>query len=105
MEAIEAAQEVRNVNRSLNSVRPSQGSMPASVLAHPNEFARRHIGPSDAEARQMLELLGYADLDALSNQAVPAQIRLERPLELPAGRSEFEVVNALKEIASQNQVF
>ena len=53
----------------------------------------------------MLTLLGYPSLEAMIEQAVPAQIRLRRPLQLPAARSEYEVLAALKEIASQNQVF
>ena len=53
----------------------------------------------------MLELLGYPSLDALVNDAVPAAIRLKRRLQLPEGRSEFAVLKALKELASQNQVF
>ena len=53
----------------------------------------------------MLSLLGYPSLEAMIEQAVPAQIRLRRPLQLPAARSEYEVLAALKEIASQNQVF
>ena len=53
----------------------------------------------------MLDFLGYANLDALVDEAVPAQIRLRRSLELPAGRSEHEVLAALKEIAAQNQIF
>jgi glycine dehydrogenase len=53
----------------------------------------------------MLGLLGYPSLDALVNDAVPAQIRLQRPLQLPPARSEYETLAALKEIASQNQVF
>jgi glycine dehydrogenase len=65
---------------------------------------RRHIGPNAEETRQMLDLLGYASLDALIEEAVPAQIRLTRPLQLPAGRPEHEVLAALKEIASQNHV-
>src|SRR5206468_9371671 len=44
-------------------------------------------------------------LDSLIDDAVPSQIRLTRPLRLPAARSEFEVLAALREIASQNQVF
>jgi glycine dehydrogenase len=53
----------------------------------------------------MLGLLGYPSLDALVNDAVPAQIRLQRPLQLPPARSEYEALAALKGIASQNQVF
>ena len=70
-----------------------------------DEFARRHIGPSAQETRQMLELLGYPDLEALAKAAVPEKIRLSRPLNLPAPKSEFETLSALREIAGQNQVF
>jgi glycine dehydrogenase len=53
----------------------------------------------------MLNLLGYPSLEALVNEAVPSQIRLRRPLQLPPARSEHEVLAALQEIGSQNQVF
>jgi glycine dehydrogenase len=53
----------------------------------------------------MLQLLGYRSLDALTEEAVPSQIWLKRPLQLPPARGEHEVLAALKEIASQNQVF
>jgi glycine dehydrogenase len=67
-------------------------------------FARRHIGPGQAETRAMLDALGLADMDALIERAVPAAIRRERPLELPPARSEAQSLAALKEIAAQNQV-
>ncbi len=88
----------RNATKAANSAA-------AGSPAHPDEFCHRHIGPSAAETREMLDLLGYPSLDALIDQAVPSQIRLRRPLQLPAARSEQEVLAALKEIASQNQVF
>jgi glycine cleavage system P protein (glycine dehydrogenase) len=53
----------------------------------------------------MLSLLGYPSLEALVDAAVPAKIRLRQPLQLPAARSEHEVLAALREIAAQNQVF
>ena len=53
----------------------------------------------------MLELLGFANLDALIDTAVPAQIRSAKPLELPAGCGEHQVLAELKTIAAQNQVF
>ena len=70
-----------------------------------DEFQRRHIGSSPNEAQEMLELLGFKSLEELADAAVPAQIRSERPLNIPAGRSEAAALNALKEIANQNQVF
>src|SRR5262245_25387226 len=77
----------------------------SDALSHPADFPNRHIGPDREQARQMLDLLGHPSLDGLIDRAVPSQIRLNRPLSLPAAKSEFEVLAALKEIASQNQVY
>jgi glycine dehydrogenase len=74
-------------------------------LAITDRFPARHIGPDAYEMRQMLDLLGYSSLDALIDRAVPSQIRIGRPLNLPRGRSEYEVLASLKEMAAQNQVF
>jgi glycine dehydrogenase len=78
---------------------------PVENAPHPDPFVRRHIGPRPADAGEMLKQLGYASLDAMIDDAVPKPIRLARPLQLPAARSEQEVLNALKKIAAQNQVF
>ncbi|HWD91344.1 MAG TPA: aminomethyl-transferring glycine dehydrogenase [Verrucomicrobiae bacterium] len=78
---------------------------PTNFLEHPDHFPRRHIGPDSAQTKQMLEVLGQPSLDALINEAVPKQIRLQRPLQLPAGRGEYEVLAQLRTIASQNQVY
>ena len=51
--------------------------------SHPDRFADRHLGPSAAEEREMLDALGYDSLDALSDAAVPDAIQLGRPLDLP----------------------
>jgi glycine dehydrogenase len=68
-------------------------------------FARRHIGPGTAEIEKMLAALGYEDLDSLIDQAVPAHIRMGRPLELPVARSEYEILADLKVIADHNQIY
>ena len=65
---------------------PAEGGGGNPSLSHPDRFTRRHIGPTEAEAQQMLDLLGYRSLDALTDDAVPSQIRLGRPLGLPRGR-------------------
>src|ERR1041384_6652338 len=75
------------------------------LLKHPDRFVRRHIGPASEEISQMLKLLGVASLDELIDAAVPAYIRLNRPLNLPSGRSEFGILNELRSIAAKNQVF
>src|SRR2546426_4483591 len=74
-------------------------------LVHPDVFVPRHIGRSPAEQRDMLKLLGYDSLDALIDAVVPEDIRLRRPLALPPGRDEREVLQALRRIASQNEPF
>jgi glycine dehydrogenase len=78
---------------------------PTPLFSHPDSFVQRHIGPAPDEARTMLELLGYPTIDALIDDAIPAGIRLKQALQIPSGRSEYETLAALKEIASQNQVF
>jgi glycine dehydrogenase len=76
-----------------------------NLTASPDRFVHRHIGPRPADVGEMLKQLGYASLDAMIDAAVPKQIRLAHPLQLPAARSEHQVLAALKEIAAQNQVF
>jgi glycine dehydrogenase len=73
-------------------------------MNHPDVFVRRHIGPDAPAIALMLESLGYSDLEALIVAAVPADIRLGRPLQLPAGASEPEVLARLAELASKNQI-
>ena len=53
----------------------------------------------------MLDQLGYDSLDAFIDAVVPEEIRLRRPLALPPGRSEREVLQALRGLAGMNTVF
>ena len=53
----------------------------------------------------MLATIGVGSLDALLDQAVPANIGEPNPLTLGAGRSEVEVTARLRELADQNEVF
>ncbi|SEF63504.1 glycine dehydrogenase (decarboxylating) alpha subunit /glycine dehydrogenase (decarboxylating) beta subunit [Thermomonospora echinospora] len=67
-------------------------------------FADRHIGPSPDDHARMLARIGYADVDALIADAVPAAIRTGRPLELPAALSESAALERLRELAARNRV-
>jgi glycine dehydrogenase len=78
---------------------------PSQQTTSADEFVRRHLGPRPADVRVMLETLGYDSLDALVGAAVPEDIRLERPLDLPNPRSEYQVLQALREIATKNEVY
>ena len=53
----------------------------------------------------MAKTCGYDTIDALIDAAVPAQIRLTTPMELPAALTENEALHRLKSIAAKNQVF
>ncbi|GLB69188.1 aminomethyl-transferring glycine dehydrogenase [Arthrobacter mangrovi] len=65
-------------------------------------FAERHIGPRSSDAETMLKQVGYASLDELVDTAVPADIRQQAPLDLPAARSEAEVLADLRALAAKN---
>jgi glycine dehydrogenase len=69
-----------------------------------DSFARRHIGPSEAEVRAMLREVGFESLDALIDAAVPKNIRLDRDLNLPKAKSETEALAELRAISMKNRV-
>jgi glycine dehydrogenase len=68
-------------------------------------FARRHIGPSPDDRDRMLQTVGAASLDALVDEAIPASIRLARPLNLPAAESEHGYLRRLTALARRNKTF
>jgi glycine dehydrogenase len=82
-----------------------QGAIASILSAASNHFARRHIGPNADEIQAMLAALGFETLEHLVSQTVPESIRLRRPSSLPAGRSETELLQTLRAIASKNRVF
>ncbi|HLA63766.1 MAG TPA: aminomethyl-transferring glycine dehydrogenase [Rhodothermales bacterium] len=76
-----------------------------ATLAHPDRFADRHLG-TDADAqREMLDALGFESLDALTAATVPAAIRYEGALNLPAALSERELLDEARRRADDNQVY
>ncbi len=79
--------------------------MSALNLAHPDQFAARHLGPSESELAAMLPVVGVKSLAELADKTVPASIRLGRSLNLPTPCSEFEALAELRGIASGNKVF
>src|ERR671914_2521752 len=89
----------------MTSVLGRKLTTPTLDVLHPSHFAYRHIGPRRADVHEMLELLGYESLDAFIDAVVPKEIRLKRPLALPPGRSEREVLQALRGLAGMNRVF
>ncbi len=73
-----------------------------------NPFANRHIGPRSEDVELMLTRIGYSSMADFIEDVVPADIRLSSVFSLngdASGLSESEVLSALKELASQNEVF
>jgi len=77
-------------------------SQPASAPLPP--FARRHIGPDEAEISRMLDLLGCGSLDALVDATVPESIRRRTPLDLPAPLDEHAALAEIRQLAEANEV-
>ncbi len=81
---------------------------PRRLLDPSDTFARRHIGPSEADIEAMLDRLGLSDLEALVAATVPDSIRVQAPLTLdglddrPLG--EHELLERLRAMAGQNTV-
>lgn len=73
-------------------------------LEHHSAFVERHIGPNDAEIAQMLDVVGHASLDALTDAIVPGNIKSPAPLALPEAITEEEALAKIRAIASKNQV-
>jgi glycine dehydrogenase len=67
-------------------------------------FASRHIGPSPAEAAEMLKALGKGTLDELIDQVVPEAIRQRSALKLPAALTEEQALARLRGIMGRNRV-
>ncbi|MCB9523130.1 MAG: aminomethyl-transferring glycine dehydrogenase [Myxococcales bacterium] len=72
------------------------------LLAPTDDFARRHIGPSPADQQAMLGELGFADLDALTDAALPGQIRSAERLNLPPAHGEQAALDRLRLLADDN---
>lgn len=66
------------------------------------DFLRRHVGTSDEEQGAMLKVLGYDDLDALVDAAVPGSVRSFETLDLPSALSEQAVLDELRTRAARN---
>ncbi|MDQ3082967.1 MAG: aminomethyl-transferring glycine dehydrogenase, partial [Gemmatimonadota bacterium] len=62
------------------------------------------MGPNGREIEQMLEAIGYDNLDALIDATVPKNIRLDRPLNLPRAKGEREALEELRAISLKNKV-
>jgi glycine dehydrogenase len=80
--------------------------MTTPEFLHPTDiFVHRHLGPTEADVREMLALLGLQSLQALTDAVVPRDIQLGRPLDIPQHRSEQAVLQELRDLAQENRIY
>ena len=63
-----------------------------------------YVPSTEEQRREMLRAIGLSDYRELYRD-VPENMILNRPLDLPEGKSEMEVRNAMAELAAKNTVF
>ncbi len=68
-------------------------------------FETRHIGTLGNDRELMLKEIGIDSIDRLVDLTIPEGIRLKNKLNIPDAMSEFEYLNAVKEIGAKNKVY
>jgi glycine dehydrogenase subunit 1 len=62
----------------------------------------QYTAVTDADLAEMLSAIGVSSVQELFDRQIPADVRLGRPLDLPAGLPEQEVYAHLRELAAAN---
>lgn len=65
----------------------------------------RHIGINDQDISLMLRKIGVSSLDELIEKTIPANIRLKKPLALPAPLSEYQFRKHIAGLARKNKKY
>jgi glycine dehydrogenase len=73
--------------------------------AQQNEFKGRHIGPHEKDTQKMLRTIGASSLSELIDKTVPAGIRMNKALNLPAPLSEHQYLQHITETGAKNSLF
>ncbi|GAA4863215.1 aminomethyl-transferring glycine dehydrogenase [Luteimonas vadosa] len=84
--------------------KPSPHASSLLALEHHSAFVERHIGPNDDEIAQMLRVVGFDSLEAMTDAIVPGKIRSSGPLDLPEAVTEEEALAKIRAIADRNTV-
>lgn len=69
-----------------------------------NRFQNRHIGTTATQQTEMATSVGFQSVDELIATAVPDNIKLDQPLDLPTALTENEALLKLRTYAHQNKV-
>lgn len=76
-----------------------------AALRNQEKFENRHNNAAEADRQAMLEIIGIGSVEELIRQTVPDAIRLPRPLQLPAPKTEYQFLKDFKKLAQQNRIF
>lgn len=68
-------------------------------------FERRHIGPGAQEQQEMLKVVGIDSIATLIDRTIPAQIRLNRELNIAPALSEQAYLQHINELGAKNKVY
>ncbi len=69
-----------------------------------DKFAERHIGVTGKDLSDMLDVIGVGSVDELIGQVIPSNIKLRKPMAIPAeGMSEYEFSAHIGELAAKNK--
>ncbi len=74
--------------------------MPVSRV---DRFADRHIGPRTDDIEAMVAAVGAMSLDALIDEVVPSDIRLDTPLDVPGPETEAEFLARMRRVGQRNR--
>jgi len=69
-----------------------------------NLFSKRHLGSSESDTSYMLREIGYDSMSAFIDSVVPSTILKRNQVDIGEERSEQDVLDELKTIASKNKV-
>jgi len=69
-----------------------------------NLFSKRHLGSSESDTSYMLGEIGYDSMSAFIDSVVPSTILKRNKVDIGEERSEQDVLDELKTIASKNKV-
>lgn len=70
-----------------------------------NNFTARHNGPDKADEAVMLEAIGVKSKEQLIDEIISPDIRLQEPLNIEGGMSEYKFICHLKKLASRNKIY
>jgi glycine dehydrogenase len=74
-------------------------------MLYTDRFEDRHNGLTAHDIESMLHTVHASSLDQLVSETIPSRIRLSKPLDLPAPKTEHELLQHLQEVGARNQIW